>query len=112
MRIPGLLLLTAVFAMAQGQRPADTFDTKTGPVKITVVRHASLMIEAGGKVIHVDPWSQGNYDGLPKADLILLTDVHGDHLDPESDRATAEREHRVHRARGCGQNGGRREGDA
>jgi len=40
-----------------------------------------LMIEAGGKVIHVDPWSQGNYDGLPQADLILITDIHGDHLD-------------------------------
>jgi L-ascorbate metabolism protein UlaG (beta-lactamase superfamily) len=84
MRIPGLFLLSAIFAFAQSPRPADTFNTKAGPVKITVVRHASLMIEAGGKVIQVDPWSQGNYDGLPKADLILLTDVHGDHLDPKA----------------------------
>ena len=40
------------------------------------------MIEAGGKVIAVDPWSQGNYDGIPQADLVLITDIHGDHLDP------------------------------
>ena len=40
-------------------------------------------VEAGGKVIQVDPWSQGNYEGLPKADLILLTDIHGDHMDPK-----------------------------
>jgi len=43
-----------------------------------------LMIEADGKVIHVDPWSQGNYEGLPKADFILITDVHGDHMDPKA----------------------------
>jgi L-ascorbate metabolism protein UlaG (beta-lactamase superfamily) len=53
-------------------------------VKITPVRHASLMIEADGKIIHVDPWSQGNYDGLPKADLIVITDIHGDHFDPKA----------------------------
>jgi L-ascorbate metabolism protein UlaG (beta-lactamase superfamily) len=41
------------------------------------------MIEAGGHVIHIDPWSNGNYDGLPAGDLILITDIHGDHLDPK-----------------------------
>jgi L-ascorbate metabolism protein UlaG (beta-lactamase superfamily) len=39
------------------------------------------MIEAGGQVVYLDP-AQGEYDGLPKADLILLTDIHGDHLVP------------------------------
>ena len=70
------LLLGAV-TLAQTSRPVEEF----GAVKITAIRHASLMIEAGGKVIHVDPWSQGNFDGLPKADLILITDIHPDHLD-------------------------------
>jgi L-ascorbate metabolism protein UlaG (beta-lactamase superfamily) len=32
-------------------------------------------------VLHCDPWSQGNYTGVPQADLILITDTHGDHLD-------------------------------
>jgi L-ascorbate metabolism protein UlaG (beta-lactamase superfamily) len=79
------VLFLFIFAMtaAQPQRPADTFQTQSGPVKITPIRHASLMIEAAGKVIQVDPWSQGNYEGTPKADLILLTDIHGDHLDPK-----------------------------
>jgi len=73
-------LLLAGAALAQN-RPVEEFKTKAGEVKITPIRHASMMIEAGGKVIHVDPWSQGNFDGLPKADLILLTDIHGDHMD-------------------------------
>ena len=42
-------------------------------MKISAVRHGSLMLEAGGRVIHVDPWSQGNYEGLPKAVVILIT---------------------------------------
>ena len=41
------------------------------------------MIEAGGKVLHIDPWSQANFDGLPKADLIVITDIHGDHMAAE-----------------------------
>ena len=58
--------------------------TSAGVVKITPINHASLMIEGGGKVIHVDPTSPGNYDGLPAADIVLITDIHGDHMDPKA----------------------------
>jgi L-ascorbate metabolism protein UlaG (beta-lactamase superfamily) len=75
-----LIAAFAVAAAAQVKRPTET----VSGVKITPIRHASVMIEAGGKVIHVDPWSQGNYEGVPGADLILITDIHGDHMDPKA----------------------------
>jgi L-ascorbate metabolism protein UlaG (beta-lactamase superfamily) len=53
----------------------------SGPVEIIPIVHASFVVKWDGKVIHVDPWSQGDYAGQPKADLILITDTHGDHLD-------------------------------
>jgi L-ascorbate metabolism protein UlaG (beta-lactamase superfamily) len=62
-------------------RSTDEFKTKAGPLKITTVMHAGFTIEAGGQVIWVDP-AQGSWDGLPQADLILITDIHGDHLAP------------------------------
>jgi L-ascorbate metabolism protein UlaG (beta-lactamase superfamily) len=40
------------------------------------------MFNFGGKVIHVDPYSAlADYNIFPKADLILLTHEHRDHLD-------------------------------
>ena len=71
-----LLAATALFAAAP-----EEFPTSAGPVKITPIMHASVLLEAGGKVLYLDP-SQGNYDNLPKADYILITDIHGDHLVP------------------------------
>lgn len=76
-------LFLGLAGFGQLKRPVEEFRTKNGVLKITPIRHASLMIEAGGQVVHVDPWGQGNYDGLPAADLILITDIHGDHMDPK-----------------------------
>jgi len=64
---------------AQPQRPSETFATSAGPMRITPIMHASVMIQGGGKTMYIDP-AQGNYDGLPPADIILVTDIHGDHM--------------------------------
>jgi len=76
------MALFAVGAQAQ-MRPVQTFQTSAGPVKITPVYHASLEIEAGGKVIILDPAKPASFAGLPQADLILISDIHGDHMDPD-----------------------------
>jgi L-ascorbate metabolism protein UlaG (beta-lactamase superfamily) len=68
-------------AFAGGGREVQSFDTAKGEVKITPIYHAALLIQAGGKNIYVDPAKPADVSGLPPADLILLTDIHGDHLD-------------------------------
>jgi L-ascorbate metabolism protein UlaG (beta-lactamase superfamily) len=77
------MLCLAMSSQAQMARPVQSFDTSAGPVKITPIYHASLVIEAGGKVIIIDPAKPANFSGQPQADLVLITDVHGDHMDPE-----------------------------
>ena len=68
-----LLAVSAAFAQS------DSFDTAAGPVKITPIMHAAVLLQAGGKNIYVDP-AQGSFEGRPPADLILITDIHGDHM--------------------------------
>jgi L-ascorbate metabolism protein UlaG (beta-lactamase superfamily) len=74
----GILLALPVLAAT----PPEEFSTTAGAVKITPIQHASLMIEAAGKVVYVDPAS-GSYDSGPSADYIFITDIHGDHLSPK-----------------------------
>ncbi len=78
MKIRAFLL---ALALAGFSPAADTEKTAAGDLVITPVHHGSVMLQFAGKVIHVDPWSQGNYSSLPRADYILITDIHGDHMD-------------------------------
>jgi len=79
----GVLLIAAACVRAEGTPfpQTDVLRTAQGDLRITPIRHASLMLEWAGTTIHIDPWSQADYSPFPKADLILITDTHGDHLD-------------------------------
>ncbi len=77
------VLMTLVVSLHAQTRPVQTFDTSAGQVKITPIYHATLLIQAGGKNIYVDPAKPASFTGLPPADLILVTDIHGDHVDQD-----------------------------
>ena len=75
----------ALAATAQEPFEKDVLKTAGGDVEMTFLGHGTLMLTFGGKVIHIDPYSKvADYAKLPKADLILLTHEHGDHLDLEA----------------------------
>ena len=76
-----VILMIVVAAAAQGFKK-DTIGTSAGNLEITFIGHGTLMFSFGGAVIHVDPVSKyADYTRLPKADVILVTHEHGDHLD-------------------------------
>ncbi len=86
---PGLSLSAALIAASLSPQqstqrsPDDVIPTSAGALTITFVGHGSLMFRHAGRVVHVDPVGrEADYTKMPKADLILITHEHGDHLDP------------------------------
>jgi L-ascorbate metabolism protein UlaG (beta-lactamase superfamily) len=57
---------------------------RIGDVEITTFTHSHIQFEHGGKVIHVDPWSVSDLSKAKPADLILITDDVGHHLDAKA----------------------------
>ena len=93
-RSAGLLLLAIAVcrlgvspAAAEGQFETDVLPTSAGDLRITFVGHGSLMFTFNGKIIHVDPYGKlTDFSKQPKADIILITHEHPDHLDPDAIR--------------------------
>jgi L-ascorbate metabolism protein UlaG (beta-lactamase superfamily) len=66
-----------------GSRATDHFATSKGSLDVTPLNHASLLLGWSGKSFYVDPTMVALADPtLPKADVIFVTDIHPDHLDP------------------------------
>jgi L-ascorbate metabolism protein UlaG (beta-lactamase superfamily) len=82
------LPLFPLTASAQGNFDKDIIMTSAGDLEITFIGHGTLMFTFGGRVVHIDPWTRlTDYSNMPKADLILITHEHQDHLDPQAVKA-------------------------
>lgn len=93
MKIIALPLIISLFAACGTHNtPAETYETdsfvtKSGKtVKFHALTHASIRIEYDGKEIEIDPVHKLgdrtiDYSAFPKADVILVTHEHHDHLD-------------------------------
>ena len=84
-------MLMAAFASASlgaGQAlgfEMDRFESGDGKISIYFIGHGTLMIHYNKLVIHVDPVGRyADYGKLHKADIILITHEHSDHLDAKA----------------------------
>lgn len=60
----------------------DELKTTNGVLKIQPITHGSLVLYHSNKTIYVDPYGGYKlYKNLKTPDIILITDIHGDHLD-------------------------------
>jgi L-ascorbate metabolism protein UlaG (beta-lactamase superfamily) len=73
--VPALLLFSCLIV-----GPAAAID-RFGDIEITAFTHSHIQLEHAGKVIHIDPWSVSDLSQAKPADLILITDDVGHHLD-------------------------------
>lgn len=102
----GLFLFALLLPLAAVAAPPalekDTIPTSAGPLEVTFVGHGTLVFELGGKVVHVDPWTKlADYAALPKADVVLVTHAHQDHLDLAAIAAVRKPETKVFVAPAC-----------
>ena len=77
---PIITTVTAALAAA-AVAATDRVPAIGGDILITPIIHSSVQIEHAGRVVQVDPWSLGDLSSAKPADLILITDDVGHHLD-------------------------------
>lgn len=80
-----LIIVLAICLLAcksDKKTDADTeSETQISELKITPVEHASMVLEYNGLTIYVDPTGgKEAFEAFPKADYILITDIHSDHM--------------------------------
>lgn len=75
-----------IFGNASAQKAdIDILKTKNGTLQIQPILHSSLVLTYNKTTIYVDPYGGGKlYKGLKSPDIILITDIHGDHLDQKT----------------------------
>jgi L-ascorbate metabolism protein UlaG (beta-lactamase superfamily) len=77
-----LLLLARLLPAAQDKLPAAR-----GDITISPLIHSSVQLEHANRVIQVDPWSVGDLSRMKAADLVVITDDVGHHLDVKAIQA-------------------------
>ncbi|MGI4874581.1 MAG: MBL fold metallo-hydrolase [Janthinobacterium lividum] len=76
---------TTPTAATTSRAAADQIPTSKGPLTVQPITHGSVVFTWSGKTIYVDPYGgAAGYTALAAPDLILITDIHGDHLDPKT----------------------------
>lgn len=76
-----LVFAARIFSSNAQLSAPDAIQTTLGTLSIQPVQHASLIFTVHGITIYADPSGADNFKGLAAPDIILITDIHGDHFD-------------------------------
>lgn len=77
-------ILCSQLATSQSPKP-EIISAKDGEIKIYPVLHATMAIQYQDLTIYIDPYGgKEAFEGVPDANLILITDIHGDHMNLET----------------------------
>jgi L-ascorbate metabolism protein UlaG (beta-lactamase superfamily) len=79
------LLMSGMFIALAQQPSPDEVRTSKGMLAIQPLNHATMVLQWQGKTIYNDPYGGAKtFEGLPDPDLILISDIHGDHFNTET----------------------------
>jgi len=100
--IASMMLMVSCPSSADGKYEVESFQAPNGKnIDITLIKHGSLEIRYSGLSFQIDPVTDlggktTDYASeFPKADFILLTHEHGDHLDKAAIKALSDKSTRV-----------------
>jgi L-ascorbate metabolism protein UlaG (beta-lactamase superfamily) len=78
-------LMLFLASTANAQNNSDVIKTEKGDLTVRPITHGTLALMWDNKTILVDPYGgEALFSELPAADLILITDIHGDHMDKKT----------------------------
>lgn len=86
MRFYLILIFLLAFSLSYAQRSSpDQFETAKGILSVQPILHGTFVFTWDGKTVYVDPYGGAKaFEGIAPADLILITDIHGDHMSLET----------------------------
>lgn len=80
-----LVLVAFLPASAQEPRAVDRVPAEDGEIVVRPIRHATFVLQYKDLTIYVDPVGGADaFEGLPRPDIILITDIHGDHANRQT----------------------------
>lgn len=76
-----LILLISFLGFSQRPEP-QIFKSNQGDIILQPILHGTFVLQWDNKTIYVDPYGGASaFTGIATPDMILITDIHGDHLD-------------------------------
>jgi len=76
-----ILLVAGLYTFNDYSYMEKQADTDSSPIEITPIEHATFVLTWGDTVIYNDPVGGAQaLEGHPAADIVLVSDIHGDHL--------------------------------